>query len=1482
MISRVPTLARGCFHPKQLAKWLLLCAPFFALTATAQRASVVMQHGDLQRTGSNSKETALNVTNVNSNSFGKAYTLNVDDQIYAQPLVLGRVAIGGGQHSVVYVATVNNTVYAFDADKPVTYWSQSYTPAGQRPPVNTDMTGACGGNYHDFSGNIGIVGTPVIDSVSQTLYFVARGTDGTRFSQYLHAVDVTNGAERAGSPQLITASCAGTGDGSVNGVVSFDPQKNNQRPGLVLLNGTVYIGFSSHCDWGPYHGWLLGYDARTLAQKSVYNTTPDGYDGGIWMSGAAPAVDENGNIYLAVGNGSIGVPGDLSNVRNRSESALKLTPSGNTLAVGTFFTPNNYQALEAADLDFGTSQMLLLPGTTLVATGCKDGSIYLMNRDNMGGYNAGANQVVQSIALGSGKGLRSSFAYYQGSGKEFFYTWSENAALKAFPFNRSTGMFDVGSAVVGSAQGPIGSSGTLLAVSCNGTAPGTGILWATHAANGDANQSTRPGILRAFDASDVTKELWNSGQNAGDNIGNFAKFVCPTVVNGKVYMATFSKQLVVYGLTGAAAPVCNAPTNVALNKPATALSLEDPTLYPASAAFDNSGTTRWASAQGVDPQWIYVDLQAQYNLCRVVLNWETALGKDFLLQVSDDAQTWKTVTTITGNTSLSNNLQLPATGRYVRLYGTARGTPYGYSLYDFQVYGTPANSCVTPANLAVANPTRTTAQLTWDAAPGVSSYNIAYKAVDDLAYTAATATTNSFALGNLSCGTDYLVKVQAVCSATSTSAFSGDRAFSTLVCDASCGILPTRWSTQDVGPVGIPGQACYNNAVYHLKASGTDIWSNVDGFRYAYKTFNGDGQITARVDSLNGPSNWLKAGVMFRETLDGSSRHAFMALTSGNGAAFQYRQAAGGLSTNTNDVTVQPPYFVKLIKRGTQYAGYVSKDSLTWRRIGTPVDLGFGSGPIEAGIALTGHANDQLSSAVFSHVPIVLSADTTVGNPSGGCPAANLALNRPGACSSILNMAADFYEAGAFDGIATSRWASAPGTGPQWLYVDLGKRYAVCQVRVQWDAALGRDFQVQTSDDAQNWTDLAKIVGNQSPLNAIAVNGTGRFIRVYATAPATSAGYSITELGVSGTLVPNQPVNLALGKALTASSVESAAFGPQQAADNSGATRWASAQGVDPSWIQVDLGQAYALGQVVLDWETALGQDFQIQLSNDGTTWVSAKTVTGNTFYSNVLAISGTARYVRMLGTKRGFPAGYSLYEFEVYGTGTTATTSVYEAENAVLSGVVAANLWTGYSGTGYGDYINPTGDYVEWTVSVPTAGSYQLGFRYALNDPSDRPLQVSVNGNVVNSALSFPNTAAWTNWQTVYTNAALSAGSNTVRATALSRSGANVDRLEVTAGTQQTAGKGVALQVSQTDVNQPMTLYPNPATRLVTVTLPRGQAEEVAVRDISGRLVRHYGKLADQAQVDIPLNNLPAGMYTVLIRDRYQVYVKRLIKLQE
>jgi len=931
--------------------------------------NVLTQHNDIRRTGWNDRETILNTKNVKPGSFGKIFTRIVDDQVYAQPLVMTNVNIPGiGTRNIVFVATVNNSVYAFDADSAAInapYWKVTLSPAGTRAPKNTDMTGACGGGYKDFSGNMGIVGTPVIDSATGTLYVVSRdvGTSNFNFEQWLHALDITTGTEKANSPKLITATIAGSGDGSVGGQINFDPQRQNQRPGLLLLNDKIFISWSSHCDWGPYHGWVMGYDKTTLQQKFVYNTTPEGFNGGIWMSGGGPSADENGNIYLSVGNGSVGANNQPGNLINRSESALKLTPSGTGLLVSSFFSPQNISELEAADLDFGVTQMMLIPGTNRVMTSCKDGKIYLLDRDNMGGFSATTNNVVQSIDLGINAHLRSSLTYYRGNQNEFVYSWSENALLKAFPYNRVSGQFDLNNTLSSAVQGPTGNNGALLSVSSNGSVDSTAILWASYAANGDANQSVRPGILRAFKAGDVSAtELWNSSQYTIDNPGNYAKFNCPTIANGKVYLGTFSGKLVVYGLTGNNQADTCGTINLALNKPALASSLENGT-FTAGAAFDGNATTRWSS-QFSDPQSIYVDLGARYDICHVVLKWEAALGKDFVIQVSDDAINWTALINIAGNANTQNDLLVNGSGRYVRMYGTARGTPYGYSLYEFEVYGKQSSTnCSQPSGLVTTNIYTNTATLQWNAG-GAIRYNIQYKTVSAGSWTSVTLDSNAYQLNGLSCGTDYLFQVQAVCSATDSGLYSPSSAFSTLPCDAQCGPLPTRWTTQDIGDVGLAGSACYSNGIFELRGSGNDIWDTQDGFRFAYKTLLGDGEIIARVLSLDNSNVWNKCGIMFRESLIPGSRHAFAALTSGNGVAFQNRITTDGFSNNTNTGPgIVAPHWIKLVKKASLYTAYSSIDGSNWVILDS-VDAGFGDGiPVYAGLALTSHDNGVLSDA---------------------------------------------------------------------------------------------------------------------------------------------------------------------------------------------------------------------------------------------------------------------------------------------------------------------------------------------------------------------------------------------------------------------------------------------------------------------------------------------------------------------------------------
>jgi hypothetical protein len=527
-----------------------------AVNPPAANVAMLTQHNDNYRTGDNLNETGLNVGNVNTNTFGLLYTRPVDDQIYAQPLIATNVTVPAvGVRNLLLVATVNDTVYAFDADDPTVtapYWQTNYTGTFNGTnvvaPRNTDMTNACGGAYKDFSGAFGITGTPVIDPATLTMYFVTRTKEtsgaGTIFVQRLRAIDITTGADRL-TPAIISATYSG---------VAFDPQKNNQRAAITLANGVIFICWSSHCDWGPYHGWVMAYDAGTLNQISAYADTTTGSSGGIWMSGQGAAADPSGNVYVSTGNGTA----DTTGTANRSMSFLKLSP---TLSVMSWFTPGNYNYLNGGDYDLGSGGLLLIPGTTLAVGGGKSGSsvsspLYVVNRDNMGGLSSTTTDpnIVQEFSVtptGIGVNhIHGAPVWWDAVDGPYLYVWGESDHLQQYFFDRVAGIFSTPHY----AQSPTpawvnGMTGGMLAISANGGNPGTGILWGSHQFTGDANQAVRPGILHAYDAQNVATELWNSEQySARDSVGQYAKFVPPTVRNGKVYLATFSNRLNVYGL----------------------------------------------------------------------------------------------------------------------------------------------------------------------------------------------------------------------------------------------------------------------------------------------------------------------------------------------------------------------------------------------------------------------------------------------------------------------------------------------------------------------------------------------------------------------------------------------------------------------------------------------------------------------------------------------------------------------------------------------------------------------------------------------------------------------------------------------------------------------------------------------------------------------------------------------------------------------
>jgi hypothetical protein len=582
------------------------CLPGLSLA----QVSILTQRYGVDRLGWNQHEKTLTTANVRPETFGALYNYTVDDQVYAQPLLLSGVFAKGAVRNLLVAATVNNTVYVYDADSAnVLIWQRNLNRANNRAPLNTDMTGACGGFYFDFSGHMGIIGTPVIDSATNTLYVLHReistSLTNPSYAQFLHAIDIATGIEKADSPVQIAASVKGSGSGSTGGNIYFDAQKNNQRTGLLLHQGVVYIGWASHCDWGPYHGWLLGYDAQTLKRRVIYNSTPDGEDGGIWMSGCAPTVGPDGDIYLTTGNGTVGASGDPNNARNRGESILRLRNVHDTLKVISFFTPANYGYLEANDLDYGSDGAIMIPGSDLVLSGSKDGNIYVNHADSMKGYSSNNSSAwqqfranVQALSPRHIHGTPVYNAYIDTAGKtiERIFVWAESDSLKSLQFNRSTMQFDLQRMAKGHVKLDNGMPGSMLCSSSNGQAWGSTILWAAHPRTGDANHSTRPGRLQAYDPRNISTPIYSSDMvSSRDDAGSFSKFNTPVVANGRVYLATFSRQIKVYGL------LSSNPNGLPKNVPAKFFLRPNPASTQLEFGFASSEKTGLTEVAVLDP-----------------------------------------------------------------------------------------------------------------------------------------------------------------------------------------------------------------------------------------------------------------------------------------------------------------------------------------------------------------------------------------------------------------------------------------------------------------------------------------------------------------------------------------------------------------------------------------------------------------------------------------------------------------------------------------------------------------------------------------------------------------------------------------------------------------------------------------------------------------------------------------------------------------
>ena len=515
----------GVYSPPSSAGTHTVAARSVADTTVSASASVFITdlagvftyHNDLWRDGVNNQEYALNTSTVKPATFGKRFACAIDASAYAQPLWVANVAIGGGTHNVLIAATVHDTVYAFDADvSPCkTYWSQSLLASGETWVNNMDVGGSL-----DLAPDIGIVGTPVIDPTTNTIYVVSKSKNGANIHQRLHALSLIDGSEKFSGPQEIAATFNG---------ISFSPLSQNQRAGLALQNGVVYIAWGSHGDIGTYYGWILSYNAATLTQVSVFNDDPGVGGGGIWMSGGAPAADSSNNLYVTTGNGN------FDGLTLFGDSFLKLSTP--TLGILSFFTPIDQAALNSGDIDLGSGGATILvdqpsgPVQHLVLGGGKSGTLFLLNRDSLGGNTINDAGAVESFSVGNR--IFGTPAFWQNT----IYLAPITDHLKSYTFNASTGQFTTSPA--SQSPGTFGFPGCTPSVSSQ--AAKNGIVWATE--NG-----TGPSVLHAYDATNVGTELWNSANSSADQAGQAVKFTVPTVANGKVYVGTVG-EISVYGLS---------------------------------------------------------------------------------------------------------------------------------------------------------------------------------------------------------------------------------------------------------------------------------------------------------------------------------------------------------------------------------------------------------------------------------------------------------------------------------------------------------------------------------------------------------------------------------------------------------------------------------------------------------------------------------------------------------------------------------------------------------------------------------------------------------------------------------------------------------------------------------------------------------------------------------------------------------------------
>ncbi len=1026
---------------KALLSSLLVCLALAPL-AEAQ-VNVVTYHNDYSRTGQNLNETILTPANVNSTQFGQLFQYTVDGDVYAQPLYLSNVNIPGqGTHNVVFVCTAHNSVYAFDADSTSgtnggLLWHVNLGPSAATP---NNVFGNRYGAYHDIDPEVGIIGTPVIDATNNILYVDAFTNDvGTTYYHRIHALSIFNGSEELGGPLLVDGTYPGTGVASTNGVLDFANEYNLQRPGLTLLNGYLYVAYSGFADTNPYHGWIFAFNTSpSLSVAMDWVTTPNSTtaefggnagEGGLWMGGNGLCVDPNNNsvFFIEVANGIYGnASGGFTSPTEFGDSFVKF--SGTSFPTATtppldWFTPYNQASLQDADSDIGSGGPVLLPNGTgstahphlLVGAG-KAGLMYLIDRDTMTTGNTHyatsgtTDAVVQELQISSGASVFSTPAYFNGA----LYYGAQSDVMRRFTISN------------GLLAGPITSGtreydhpGATPSISASGTT--NALIWAI--AYGT------PAVLSAFNAANVSTEIYNSGMaGARDQLPDGVKFAVPTVANGKVYVGA-SHALAVFGLL----PAASAPPTAATGLSAEPVSSGQINLAWTNNSTNDDGVAILRSINGVNFTQINVapanSTSFQDTTCAVnttyyyevspentdgeaapsniasattlnnqanvglVAHWALNDGNGIIATDSVGADDGTLIGEVTWTTGI--------TGGALDFHGggaaTARVSIPDEPAIDFSgtqsftlgVWVQPANTVGKYSEII----SKSRAVSPW--------YELGIDPNNNWVFRGTAADVEGSPVAS---GWHYLTAVQSGTTGTRTLYVDGvvtgtgaaqaangtgelvfaeadgvNESFSGLIDDVRvydralapaevATLAQTTWSDSDIGDVGSVGSATIYNGLFTVIGSGSDIWNDADAFHYVYQQLSGDCIITAETDSVQDTAAWAKAGVMIRETLDPGSAFADCFTSYSAGAAFQYRQVANNGCGNAGDTSEKPPYWERLVRTGNVITGYESANGTTWTELGSET---FTMAPnVYVGLCTTAHNNADLCTGVMNNVTL--------------------------------------------------------------------------------------------------------------------------------------------------------------------------------------------------------------------------------------------------------------------------------------------------------------------------------------------------------------------------------------------------------------------------------------------------------------------------------------------------------------------------------